>query len=186
MNRFGTCTHSSGACLSRETKTCLPRPTTSRRFAGPTGHTNIAHLTYFCIRCDNVAAKSSLETLGRLSLFLVLGFVVLVLALLAGRRFMPATAHPGAEPPPDRILYLTESRAPVQPEIMNYPGLQVVALGTVVQKLPARWTTPDWRVPAGFEGREERAYGTAQLAKPVVFHVKEYWKGPQATDVLIV
>ncbi len=58
----------------------------------------------------------------------------------------------------------------------------VIALGTVVQVYPARWTTPDGRRPANPRDPTTRE----SISTPVLVEVEHYLKGPQPEQRLLI
>src|SRR3990172_689132 len=128
--------------------------------------------------------------LARALFILTLGVLVAGLWLVAARREQPREdlAAPSAATTPGlRTLNALSQQAPFRPESINFPEVEVVVLGAVIEVLPSRWITDDGKVPPEFKGQEERTFGAnIDLATPVILQVKEYWKNPQPSPVLLV
>jgi hypothetical protein len=76
---------------------------------------------------------------------------------------------------------------PFEAGVINSEHVDVVAIGTVVEVLPARWDTADGILPETYHGRAEHALKEGvSLATPYIFKVREYWKNPQVTDQLMI
>jgi hypothetical protein len=114
---------------------------------------------------------------------LIMGFGALIALRIQTFNHGSAAALAGGE----RGMRIYTQMVPFKPEMINYPSVEVVALGTVTEALPSRWVTADGLLPIELRGREESSFGAnIDLATPVKLQVKEYWKTPQAVSVLLV
>ena len=109
--------------------------------------------------------------------------VILGLLMLGTLRLR--SAQSAAAPRSELILV---NMAAFRLESINYLGIEIVALGTPIEIRAAQWTTPDGKVPAEYQGREDEVNPETdlRLVTPVILEVKEYWKNPQPRDRLIV
>lgn len=91
---------------------------------------------------------------------------------------------PNQDPPPDPTV---PADAPVRVGVLGDGGppfvvdstraATIVAIGTVVQVLPARWNTPDGGRPANPHTRQSKERDT--IYTPVIMRVETYLKGAQ-------
>jgi hypothetical protein len=112
----------------------------------------------------------------RLPFLIVLALIVVGLALFGFRGLRATSPQTGATPELESVT-ITANPIPFQPALVNYPGVDIVALVTVVSEQPTRWNTPDGTFPQEFRGDLTGALRAGHsVFTPVTVHVREYWE----------